>query len=84
MIVKSENVRNGHYVMNELESVIKELFSSVLEGFDVDEMVDVVLDRPSEVFDLFSEYGVIFHIFSPLTIIFLILYQILYRGTSVP
>ena len=56
MIVKSENVRNGHYVMNELESVLKELFPSVLEGFDVDEMVDVVLNRLSEVFDLFSSH----------------------------
>ena len=28
--------------MDKLESVLKELFPSVLEGFDVDEMVDVV------------------------------------------
>jgi hypothetical protein len=50
--------------MDELELVLKELFPSVFERFDVDESVDVVLNGPSEVFDLFSEYGVFCHVVS--------------------
>lgn len=59
--VHSEYVGDGHDIMDELESVLKELFPSVFERFDVDESVDVVLNGPSEVFDLFTEYGVLCH-----------------------
>ena len=59
--VHSENVRNCHDIMDELESVLKELFPSVFERFDVDESVDVVLNGLSEVFDLLGERCVIGH-----------------------
>ena len=53
--VHSENVRNDHNIVYELEFVLKELFPSVFEGFYVDESVDVVLNGLFKVFDLFTE-----------------------------